>query len=287
MNEDIEQVPPPRKSGKKIAIFSVLAALIAICINISGASFPIRFSGYNFTLAASAMIVVWAGFLSAIVGLIKGLRGRGKVAVWCSLIGLLLNGGVITLNFGAVSFIRSMAGRSSRTTLVQLNSMPQIFSNSVPVFEPRFGFRLELPKGFIKHPNPPPGRNVIHSYIRYSAKGMPEVVVNIMRLHGTLALRKGKPSVEQLEEFKRAMRKSLPHALLVRVEQEQWKSHTLDVFLAEMPSQGEMTSLWSVQVPLAGEAIQIQVGGLKGGEDQYRQVLVHIIKSIQGNSNWR
>jgi hypothetical protein len=234
-----------------------------------------------------AMIVVWAGLLSAIVGLVQGLRSRGRSAALFALTGLLLNSGVLASALGDVSpLIRAVAGRSGGATLVQLNSMPQVFENSVTIFDSKYGFRLELPAGFVKNPSPAPAAMVVHSYIRYADDGSPNIGVNIDRLKGILAPRKGKPSVEELKEFKRGMQKSAPYAVLVRVEQEQWKSHTLDVFLVDMPYQGEMMSLWSVQVPLAGEAIQIHVGGLKEAEDQYRKVLTHILKSLQGNSNW-
>ena len=112
--------------------------------------------------------------------------------------------------------------------------------------------------------------------------GQPNISVNIDRLRGILPPRKDKPSVDEIEKVKKEIRKNSPYAALVKVEQGQWKSRTLDMFLFEMPEKGDMISSWSVKVPLANEAIMIKVSGLKGNEGQYRKVLTYILKSLQG-----
>ena len=286
MSRVIEQTASPAKSGKKAAIFSLIAPLIAVGLNIVATTALMKYSVHRPLLAAGALIAIWAGLLSAIVGLIRGLGSFSIRAILYALTGLLLNAGLLALACGVMPGFKGPAEHPSKTTLLQLNSMPQVFENSIAVFNQRYGFRLELPAGFVNNPDSASATKAIHSFVRYDNNGRPNVFVNIERLRKILAPRNDKPSVEQLEEFKRVMRKSSPYAVLDKIEQEQWKSHTLDVFLVEMPDKGEMISLWIVQVPLSGEAIQIQVSGLKGGEGQYRQVLRQILKSLQGNSNW-
>jgi hypothetical protein len=286
MSQTKENSPPSGTFGKKAAGFSILTALVAIGLNVAGVTITVRSSIGRFTFTGAGMAILWVGLLSAITGLIQGIRIRGKGTVWCALAGLILNAGVLSLAFIDIPAFAVIAGRSGRATLVQLNAIPQVFRDSFPIFDPDYGFRLELPKGFVKNPAGKPAPMVIHSYVRYDAGGAPHIMVNISRLRGILAPKNGKLSTRQLEEFKQGLRKNTPNAVLLKVEQEQWKSHTLDVFLIEMPHQGQTMRVWSVHVPLAGEAIQIQVGGTMDVEDQCRQVLVHLLKSLQGNSNW-
>jgi hypothetical protein len=204
-----------------------------------------------------------------------------------SLAGLLLNSGILSPVFGVeLPIVWGVAGRSNPVALVQLNSLPQVFENSETVIDSKFGFRLELPAGFVKNPNQAPSSRTIHSYVRSAENGSPKTSVNIDRLREILPPRKDKPSVDEIEKFKKEIRKSLPYAVISKVEQRQWKTHTLDMFLVEMPEKSDMISSWCVSVPLAGEAVTIKVSGLKGDEDQYRKVLMYILKSLQGDSNW-
>jgi hypothetical protein len=198
---------------------------------------------------------------------------------------LVLNGGIFALAFLFVPAVKGLAGHAGRANLTQLNSMQQVHQNSITVFDPRFGFRFELPPGFVKNPNPPPASQVIHSYIRLAPSGAPETVVIINRLYAPMKPEMLKPSPKDLEDFKKGLLVSAPNALLAETTGEKWKSHKLCVFLTEMPLKGEMISSWSTQVPLAGEAIQVQVVGPKDAQDRSRQVLKYILGSLQGNSN--
>jgi hypothetical protein len=280
----------PASPGRTAVTAGIFASFLAVGLYMAKTTVLSTYSWRAFDIDAAMKVVVCAGLLFAALGFIQGLWGRGKCVILFALTGLLLNGGVFTLVFRpdySIFVHQFMKGRSGRATLVQLNCMPQVFKGSFTVFDPQYGFRLELPEGFVKNKDSAPARGTIHSYIRHGSGNKPDTIVNIKRLYITLLPRKGKPSVDELENFKREKRKSFPHAVLVRVEQEQWKTHTLDMFLAEMPVGGEMQSEWSVQIPLAGEAVRLEVSGLKGYEDQYREVIIYILKSLQANSSWK
>jgi hypothetical protein len=287
MNYVIKSVTIPATFGRKPAVFSVVAPVIAIGLYTAITIISMPKSWFIPVLAGTAMVLAWAGLLSAVVGLIQGLRGRGINVVLFALAGLLLNGGILSPVFGVeLPIVWGVAGRSNPVALVQLNSLPQVFENSETVIDSRFGFRLELPAGFVKNPNPAASSRTIQSYVRGPKNGSPNISVNIDRLREILPPRKDKPSVDEIEKFKTEIRKSSPYAVLTKIEQEHWKSHTLDVFLVEMPENGDMINSWCVNVPLAGEAVTIKVSGLKGAEDQYRKLLTYILKSLHGDSNW-
>ncbi len=286
MNHIIKAVIPAT-FGRKPAVFSAVAPVIAIGLYTAIAIISMPKSWCTPVLAGTAMILAWAGLLSAIVGLVQGLRDRSVNVVLFALAGLLLNGGILSPVFGVeLPIVWGVAGRSNPATLVQLNSHPQVFENSETVIDSRFGFRLELPAGFVKNLNSAPSSRTIQSYVRNAENGSPETSVNIDRLRDILPPRKDKLSVDEIEKFKTKIRKSSPYAALTKIEQGQWKSHTLDVFLVEMPEKGDMISTWCVNVPLAGEAVMVRVSGLKGAEGQYHKVLMYILKSLQGDSNW-
>jgi hypothetical protein len=273
--------------GKKPAIFSVIAPVLAIGLYVVNAIVTMPNSWYTPVLVGTAMILIWAGLLSAIVGLVHGIRGRGVNVTLYALTGFLLNGCILASAFGIeLPFIQGVAGRSDKIAALQLNAIPQVYENSVTVIDSKHGFRFELPAGFVKNLNPATSSQTIKSFVRYAENGSPIISVNIDRLRGIMPPRKDKPSVDEIEVAKKEIRKSSPYAVLAKVEQGQWKSCTLDIFLFEMPDKGDMISSWSVKVPLANEAILIKVSGLKGNEGQYRKVLAYILKSLQGASNW-
>jgi hypothetical protein len=285
MERVIIESPSFKPAGKKTAVFSILTPFIAVALNFAGVIAITSFSASKIIIAAVAMVVVLAGLISAIIGLTQGIRNNVKFVTGCSIMGLLLNGGIFALAFLFVPAVKGLAGHAGRATLSQLNSMQQVHWNSITVFDPRFGFRFELPPGFVKNPNPPPASQVIHSYVRLASSGAPETVVIITRLYAPMKPQMLKPSPKDLEEFKKGLCVSAPNALLAKTTGEKWKSHKLCVFLTEMPLKGEMISSWSTQVPLAGEAIQVQVVSPQDARDRSRQVLKYILGSLQGNSN--
>jgi hypothetical protein len=292
MNQPIKPVIIPAviitsAYGKKLAVFSIVAPVIAIGLYIAIAIIASPKSGYMPVLAGTAMVLAWAGLLSAFAGLLRGLWGRGIIVIFIAIAGLLLNAGILAPVFGVdLPIFWGVAGRSNPVTLVQLNSHPQVFENSQTVIDPKFGFRFELPVGFIKNPNHAPASRTIHSFVLASKNEPVKITVAIDRLRETLPPRKDKPSVDDIEKFKKEIHKSSPYAVLAGIEQTHWKSLTLDLFLVETPEKGDMVSAWCVNVPLAKEAIMINVAGLKGAENQYRNVLDYILKSLQGDSNW-
>jgi hypothetical protein len=275
----------PSNFGKRPAIFSVIAPVIALILYMLSAT--VALSGLELpVLVGIGMVLVWAGLLSAIVGFFHGLKGRNINTALSALTGLLFNGFVLISAFGVeFSFFGGIAGRSNDNALLKLNTIPQVFENSVTVIDPKLGFRFELPAGFTKNPNPAPSSRTIQSYVRFADNGSAHISVNIDRLRGIMPLNKAKPFVGEQEIVKEEIRKSSPYAVLVKAEQTQWKYRTLDTFLFEMPENGNMISLWYAKVPLANETIIIKVSGPKGDESQYRKVLTHILKSLRTASD--
>jgi hypothetical protein len=286
MSQLVKPVIISAKCGKKPAIFSVIAPVIALGLYMLSATVALSGQMQLPVFVEIGMILVWAGLLSGIVGFFYGLRGHNINTVLPALTGLLLNSCVLISAFGVeLPFFGGVAGRSNGNALLKLNAIPQVFENSVTVIDPKLGFRFELSAGFTKNPNPASSSRTIQSYVRFADNGSPNISVNIDRLRGIMPPKKDKPSVDEREIVKEEIRKSSPYAVLAKVEQGQWKSHTLDVFLFEMPENGDMISSWCAKVPLADEAIMIKVSGLKGDEGQYRKVLTHILKSLQISSD--
>ncbi|MBN2019545.1 MAG: hypothetical protein JW749_04905 [Sedimentisphaerales bacterium] len=286
MGKVIEIIPAPPKSGKNAAFLSIIAPLIAVMLNFASMTETMKYSVYRPFLASGAFIAVWAGFLFALVGLIRGIGGIVIRSILYSMFGILFNVGLVAMAFGVVPGVKGTIGSPGKVTMLQLNSIPQVFEDSITIFNPKFGFRLELPRGFVDNPDSTSAGKAINSFVRYDNEGKPNIIINIERLRRIMAPRKGKPSVDEVEKFKLAIQKTWPYAVVDKVEEEQWKTHTLDAFMLEAPDKGKMISMWIVQVPLADEAIQIQVGGPFDGQAQYLKVLRQILKSLQGVSNW-
>jgi len=286
MNYKVKPILPV-SFGKNSAVFSIILPVVSIGLYMAIAIVSMPKPWCSPVLAATALVLAWAGLLSAFSGIVRGLWGRGITVVLIAFMGLLLNAGILAPVIGVeLPIFGGVAGRSNPVTLVQLNSLPQVFENSETVIDSKFDFRLELPAGFVKNPDPVSSPKIIHSYVRGDEKGLPAVTVTIERLHEVLPLRKNTLVVEDLEKFKTEIRKIQPYAAITKIEQGHWKSHSLNLYLVETPEKGDMICTWCVNVPLAGEAISIKVGGLKGSEEQNRRILAYMLKSLRGTSNW-
>jgi len=155
---------------------------------------------------------------------------------------------------------------------------PEVIPGSQAILDECLGFRMELPPNFLDNPQPQPP-NMLYSFVRLES-AEPVFAINVERLGGRL------PQGALGSEFYAAMRRSLPPGAEIERVVLPWKGHQLDVFGVRFSMGGGAVCAWSVQVPLAKEAIQISVGGPADCSAACRELLGTVLSSVQGISNW-
>jgi hypothetical protein len=149
-----------------------------------------------------------------------------------------------------------------------LNHMVAIFllsmvshSAAEEIINEEFGFRFVVPAGFAKAPISPQEKNTLHKYTKSEgAEAAIVMVMQIQRLHGVI-------------DPAQSMAGSVPalfNGVAPIVQPFVWRGSKLETLRLSQPlPDGRKFIVDSIQFPLNGEAVQLQLGGL---EEQEREV---------------
>ncbi len=126
----------------------------------------------------------------------------------------------------------------------------------------------------LKEVTPYPG--MVATFVRSDpARGIPDLVVSIKRMHGVLGRKHFDPS-----------KAPIPGVSGARVRQQKWKGFDIDVLEGEVSQGGVYMSLRGAEIPLKTEAIQLGVFVPVGKEAEADALLSELLAGLDGPSNW-
>jgi hypothetical protein len=142
---------------------------------------------------------------------------------------------------------------------------------------PDLEFTIQIPARF--HPFPPPPGTLAAYATSDPAKGMPDELMTITRLGGTIGREHLKASDIP------AQAKGIPFSN-ISVKTAKWKSFDIDVIAMQGAANGATMATRAAQVPLKREAIQITVGVPLAQEAKADATLSELLATADGPSNW-
>jgi hypothetical protein len=230
-------------------------------------------------VGGTSTLLILAGLALGGIALRDALRGEGKGIMRWACAGLVVNGLCLLGFVVLLPAVRRVAqAYSGRLTAEQMGELPDILPGSRAILDEDLGFRMEVPRDFVDNLDAQHG-NMLYSFVCLGPVN-PGLVVNVERLGGQL------PRGPIDRQFYAALRMTLPADAYIERTAMPWKGHQLDVFGMHFSMNGRAVCAWSVQVPLANEAIQISVGGPARSSAACRKLLGMVLSSVQGISNW-
>jgi hypothetical protein len=140
------------------------------------------------------------------------------------------------------------------------------------VVDRALNFRVTIPDGF--EPGEKVGKDDLYLFFRMPADpSQTRTVIRITRLRGWL------PPDLPLESFTQK-------GVQFELEPVTWKAYTLHRARAVMDVGGVRVVVLNVQVPLKPEAIAINVAGAESNEKELSSLLLGVLSSLDGESNW-
>ncbi|MCW1912556.1 hypothetical protein OJ996_03155 [Luteolibacter sp. GHJ8] len=137
--------------------------------------------------------------------------------------------------------------------LVALVLMVASFARALEVDDPKYGFRLTVPDDFTPLDIDPKEKEAIYQFVRPSEEpGQSVTVIHIEALGGTIKVgSRNDPSKFQA-----------PSGMEIQHSEFEWRGHKMDLLYITTPTpEGGRMGVYTLQIPLAHEAIQLQVGG--------------------------
>ena len=257
------------------------AALGSVVAPVSAGGLALLCSGWQpgptkIILGGAATALISVGAVLAITAFVGSLRQSRNASLCIAGAGLGLNSllllGLITL----VPVVGSV--QNAGYTVEQMRAMPRVIPGSRMILNEDLGFRVEIPGGFMDNRAPQPPR-MLYSFLHADANGV-DLCVSIERLGGRVAKGPLGP------EFYEGLRRSVPPDAQIEQAAVFWRTHQLDAFRVQYSMGGRVLSAWTVQVPLAREAIQIGVGGRPEASEESRKLLEQLLTGLEGISNW-
>ena len=150
-------------------------------------------------------------------------------------------------------------------------------SNAKELKDASFGFRLEVPDHFTQLPADPSDPDTIYQFTgNQSTPDAPAQVIQIQRLRGTIA-----PGFRLKEsEF------PVTEGMTTTIQDFTWRGLKVDVTRQTLTlPEGLQLVIFSIQYPLSGEAVQLQVGG-PASEEQQISSLFHQLAGQFQNTNF-
>lgn len=144
---------------------------------------------------------------------------------------------------------------------------------AVEVDDAAFGFRLTIPEGFSPVADGTSDPDTLHKFA--SPRAAPEDPVHVIqlhRLHGVISpTSRMKPEeIPVVEGIKTTLQEFV------------WKGHTLDVMRQTVAlANGTELLTFTIQYPLSGEAVQLQVGGLVQDEKKIHALFTQLAGAFQ------
>jgi hypothetical protein len=147
------------------------------------------------------------------------------------------------------------------------------------------GFSLMVPDGYVDAPNTSPLPRTLHTFARGQPGEPGSAAIVVQDMGGTIGR---EPLIHAMVE--RAARDSLkPTGFEVtsfEYRKLPWKSFELEAVLTTAGGADRSLLSVSVQVPLAGSAIQIIVAGAPGDKERLVADLQALLGSLDGKSSW-
>jgi hypothetical protein len=140
---------------------------------------------------------------------------------------------------------------------------------------------MELPEGFIEWPQGYSKKTVIHCFVKQSLKSDIPFALTINRLGGTI------PPDKISDTLIERMYPALPPDSKIEHIEESWKIFKLDGIRIHMVQESKHVTVYTVQIPLAWKAIQINLAGPSEMEEESGLILKDILRTLEGKSNWR
>lgn len=141
------------------------------------------------------------------------------------------------------------------------------------VSHPQTGLRLLVPEGFSQDPDRIKG-NVIFAFLRPAGGDQKmETLVLIRRLEGVISREKmGKKFAERFP--------------IADTTTEEWKGLDLEVFRVYEREADTRVVGYVTLLPLKPNAVQVEVMGEAGREEELKNLLKSVLGSLDGKSNW-
>jgi hypothetical protein len=280
----MEETPISEKQenpfAKRAARYSIYAPIAAVLLNWLSNSVGMETAQMKLIIGSIIIALFIIGLVMAVIALI-GMRKHGKKGILgYAVAGLLINGLVIAGTITLIPALTKVKKAVSGYSVKQLESMPDVFPGSIRIIDDKRGFRFELPQGFKEFDSSTASPLNIYSYLMVIKDGS-NISVQVQHLNGIL--KNEKLDKKQATD---SMLKVLPQGSHIEFSEENWKSYTLESFCTEMAFSTGKGVVWTVQVPLAREAIQISVGTSLQNKDEARKVLKQVLESLKGKSNW-
>ena len=136
-----------------------------------------------------------------------------------------------------------------------------------------FGFRATIPDGYRTIPIGAEEPDFLYRFVEESPEAANTLVIQFQRMRGTI------PVGDRLAPDETVLGDQ-GNGISISLESFQWRGTTMDVFRTVSPlPDGSNMIMRGIQFPLAGEAIQLQVGGVESREQEAR----HLFESVAGS----
>jgi hypothetical protein len=260
--------------ARKAAHFSFFAPLAIAVLWLVLSPLTSTSVAARLTCAIAGSLLISIAVVSAAYAL-QAMKTCGRQGILVFAVsGLLINGLLIAATARRAQVNRTRP-RVPPYTLAQMNNMLPVLENSLAIVDEDFGFRFELPAGFVENPQGKAMPNVIHAFILRSTNGNRVVVINRL---GSLLEPGTSPGVlvEKQEE-------QLPPGSRVEAFSASWGAYEIPGVMVLL--QGEQRVL-EVQLPLATEAVQLNIAGPETLKDDMHGLLNDILRSFRSRSSW-
>jgi len=153
------------------------------------------------------------------------------------------------------------------------------------ISDEKLGFSLQVPDGFEKNSSSIPQAAFSLTYLRGRSDEPSFAVLQLGSLDGTIG--RGKPDQAIVESSAReAIRNTSATITHFDYRQMRWKSFDLDLVVAQVTNPTHRLVTLTVQVPLAHQALQLNLVGPAADEKKLLSELQGILDSLRGKSNW-
>ena len=282
-----EDTTPDSSFPKQAAIFSLCAPFISFLISIVVRPQLQGDRIATIVLGSISSLIILAGLVFGIMALVATKRHGREGIFGRAIVGTTING-IIVISW--VIFFpwmikeiekdkavqqREMAGLTER----EANSFVKVFPEGRLIYNERLGYSFEIPRGFSDNSKTKANLMFEYSFIRQNPDGS-TTAITIQNLGERI----GKEPLRQ--EDAKKMTGQLPPESEVKLVKGRWSGFDIDGFQSRIAMRGGTLSVCAFQVPLAREAIQVNVGGPVKREAESRQIAEMILNSLHGKSNW-
>jgi uncharacterized membrane protein len=278
---------PDNSFPRQAAKFSFFAPFVSFVIGIVVG--PQLHGDHIATIVLGSIqaLIIVVGLVFGIMALAATRRhGREGIFGW-AIVGTIING-IIVISW--LIFIPWMIKEFERDKAVQrqemaglteqeASSFAKVFPEGRLIYNARLGYSFEIPHDFSDNPKAKADPMFEYSFIRQNPDGS-ATAITIQNLGERI----GKEPLGQ-EDAKKMMGQ-LPPGSEVKLVKGRWTGFDIQGFQGRIAMRGGPIAVSAFQVPLAREAIQVNVGGPVKREAESRQIAEMILKSLHGKSNW-